>query len=160
MTTVNEPVVLDGIGMVPMQAPAPMSIPEPEPIDPKYLDLLRELGFTEVPTAAEVKQLLDERRTLTRNTVLIQADKGSWCYDGTRRVLANLRLPRVDQRENHTVRATVTFTVEYATAAYTRESAVEVIRRAYLTPEALRSRIGGFIVGDVNVTPIEQEEKP
>ena len=155
MTTVDEPVALDGTGMVPMSAPTQT---EPEPIDPKYLDLLRELGFTEIPTAAEVKAKLDERRDLTRTTVLVEADKGRWCYDGTRRVLANLRLPRAGERQTHIVRAQVSFTVEYHLSAFSYASAAEQAHTHYLNADMLRQRLAGHRITNLDITSIEQEE--
>lgn len=155
MTTVDEPVALDGIGMVPMTAPAQTGTPEVE-IDAKYLDLLRELGFTEIPTADQVKAKLDERRAVTRNTVLAQADEGSWCESGTRQVCANLRLPRPGERTEHDIDVDIHLVATFRVHTFTPESALAHMQRHYLT-EANLSRLNGVRgIRDVNFSIIEK----
>lgn len=111
--------------------PAPRQ-DEPQPqeaIDPKYLELLAALGFTEIPTAEQVKAKLDERRAEIRANVMEQADQRSWCDDGTRAVCANLRLTRPGKREHHDVKVQVTFDLEFAPNAFTPETAAAWVRR-------------------------------
>lgn len=119
---------------------------EPEIIDPKYLELLEKLGFTEIPTAEQVKARLDERRAEIRTAVMEQADARGWCDDGTRQVCADLRLPRPGRRESYTVKVPLTFTVEVRASAFTPESAFAWMQRRLSqasTTSAVARSLGG-----------------
>lgn len=110
--------------------PAPhQDEPVQEAIDPKYLELLAKLGFTEIPTAEQVKAKLDARRAEIRSAVMEQADARGWCDDGTRQVCADLRLTRPGTRQRYTVKVPVTFEMEMAASAFTPETALAFVKR-------------------------------
>lgn len=123
-----------------------------EVIDPKYLELLEKLGFTEIPTAEQVKAKLDERRAEIRAAVMEQADIRGWCEDGTRQVCANLRLPRPGRREAYVVRVPVAVEVETTVATFAPQAAIGAAHRnlsSSATSDYLRRALGASAVTNV-----------
>lgn len=118
-------------------------------LEEKYAQLLVDLGFTPgyIPTAAEVKEKLDARKVEIRQAVLDQSDSRGWCDDGTRKVLADLRLSRPGSREQHTVRATVTLEVQFNVNAYNALGAARLAHRHYLNPERVRASLSAHSSG-------------
>lgn len=138
-------------------APEPTQAPVEAPaIDPETAATLAKLGLDRVPTAAEAKELLDARRTEIRAEVLRQADARDWCDDGTRKVCANLRLPRPGNRERFSFQATFTVTVDIPTNAFTEAGALlRIQRQKYLTQQWLNSHLYGMTVVSAKVEPFE-----
>lgn len=93
--------------------------------------LLAEAGLDRVPTIEEAKALLEARRAEIRQAVLDQADVRDWCYDGTRKVCANLRLAKPDDRKQFTFTAKIEVEVEVSHTGFTEAGAVKRLQRAY-----------------------------
>lgn len=94
-------------------------------------ELLAQAGLDRVPTIEEAKALLDARRAEIRHAVLEQADARDWCYEGTRKVCANLRLAKPDDRKQHTFRTTIQVEVEIGYNGFTEAGAIKRLQRAY-----------------------------
>lgn len=109
--------------------------------------LLDKAGLDHVPTVDEAKALLDARKDEIRTEVLRQADMRDWCEDGTRKVCANLRLPRPGERQTHKVQVEMTLTLTLDSTAYTAEGALARMRRGGQLSETW---LRGHLYGEVN----------
>lgn len=99
------------------------AVPAPT-LTAEQIDMLRKLGFDHVPTEQELREAKARRQAEVRDEVLFQADRKGWCEDGTRQVLANLRLQRPGDRGTHKIIARVTMDVEVDVAAWTERGAL------------------------------------
>lgn len=79
----------------------------------------------EYVTAVEAQRQLNERREQVRHWVLRMADRRSWCDEGTRKVLAGLRLPRPGNRTRFMVRIPVSMVLTFQADTWTAQGAVE-----------------------------------
>lgn len=108
----------------------PPEVDTPEAIPAETKALLELAGLDHVPTVEEAKALLEARKAEIRQAVMLEADLRDWCEDGTRKVCANLRLPRPGERTTHPLEVELRLKVRVSYSAYTAEGAVEKARKA------------------------------
>lgn len=113
--------------------------PEPQILTPEQIRTLTNLGFDHVPTVEELREAKARRQAQVREEVLFQADRRSWCEDGTRQVCANLRLQRPGSRVTHKVTYRVTMDVEIEIASWTDKGALAIGLNAARLPVDGRS---------------------
>lgn len=107
--------------------------PTPE-VDPAIVELLKRHGFDHVPAEEELREYKARRQAEVREEVLFQADRRNWCDDGTRKVCANLRIPRPGQRETHEITFQVTMDVTLTLNAYSAKGALARAYNGHLFP--------------------------
>ncbi len=121
--------------------------------------LLRQVGLGKVPTIEEAKALLDARREEIRAAVLQQADERDWCYDGTRKVCANLRLRKPDDRSYFTVKVRMVVEMTARVRGFTLDSAMQRHVRGYSSQGIswLSARWLSRYLPDMNVSQVTVE---
>lgn len=107
--------------------------PTPE-VDPAIVELLKRHGFDHVPAEEELREYKARRQAEVREEVLFQADRRNWCDDGTRKVCANLRIPRPGPRETHEVTFRVTMDLTIPISAWTARGALARAYNGYNIP--------------------------
>lgn len=140
-----------------MSGPTEPQTPE---LDAETIALLQKYGFDHVPTADELREVKARRQAEIREEVLFQADRRNWCEDGTRKVCANLRIPRPGQREDRKITVKVSYEVELTVASYTDRGAVALaLSSGYLPKEKNNGRVAHRNIEytglEVNGTPAE-----
>lgn len=140
-----------------MSGPTEPQVPE---LDVETIALLQKYGFDHVPTADELREFKARRQAEIREEVLFQADRRNWCDDGTRKVCANLRIPRPGQREDRKVTVKVSYEIEVTISSYTDRGAVALaLASGYLPKDRANGRTVyrdvEYIGLSVNGTPAE-----
>lgn len=125
-------------------------------------ELLAKAGLDRVPTVEEAKAILDARRAEIRQAVLEQADRRDWCYDGTRQVCANLRLPKPDDRKPFSFRTRVVLELEVQHTGFTKAGAISRLermtgdgRRPLLSAQWFNYGLGGVKVLSAQADPLD-----
>ncbi len=129
------------------------------PANEEVITLLRQAGLTKVPTIEEAKAILDARREEIRAAVLRQADERDWCYDGTRKVCANLRLRKPEDRSRFDVKVRMEVEMTLQVRGFTLESAMHRHARVYSSQGSqwLSERWLNRYLPDVSVSKVTVE---
>lgn len=119
-------------------------LPVPEPENPG-----QGAGDDGYVTVEAARLALEEEKARVRERVLREADHHGWCDDGTRKVLAELRLRRPDRKTEHVVELPVTLTLRFELHTYCAAGAVDYVSRNILPLDGYAQSVTGRLtLGD------------
>ena len=143
-----------------MVADTERAVPPTPTLTAEQIDMLRKLGFDHVPTVEELAEAKTQRQAEVREEVLFQADRRGWCADGTRTVLANLRLQRPGDKAVHKIVARVEMDIEVDLRAWTERGALAYAVSANILPTAERSADGQVSYTNMSITGLKVGDTP